>query len=124
MKLWLDRLKTMKNGPWLLALACCAAALLLLPLGKTNAVSMTEEEQRVSATLSKIAGAGDVRVSIYYVQEASAFGGGNRTPVGAVIVAEGARSARVLLELQQAVKALLGLPLESIEVLGMREAAS
>ena len=26
MKLWLDRLKTMKNGPWLLALACCAAS--------------------------------------------------------------------------------------------------
>ena len=90
MKLWLDRLKTMKNGPWLLALVCCAVALLLLPLGERNAVAMTEEEQRVSATLSRIAGAGDVRVSIYYAQEASAFGSGSRAPVGAVIVAEGA----------------------------------
>ena len=121
MKLWLDRLKTMKNGPWLLALACCAAALLLLPLGGTNAVSMTEEEQRVSATLSRIAGAGDVRVSIYYTQEASAFGGGNRTPVGAVIVAEGAGDIAVRLNLLRAAETLLGLDAHQVDVFLMEE---
>ena len=106
MKLWLDRLKTMKNGPWLLALACCAAALLLLPLGETNAVSMTEEEQRVS---------------IYYAQEASAFGGGNRTPVGALIVAEGAGDITVRLNLLRAAETLLGLDAHQVDVFLMEE---
>ena len=121
MKSWLDRLKTMKNWPWLLALLCCAAALLLFPPGGAVKASMTEEEQRVSATLSRIAGAGEVRVSIYYAQEASAFGGGNRSPVGAVIVAQGAGDIAVRLNLLRAAETLLGLDANRVDVFLMEE---
>ncbi len=121
MKSWLDRLKTMKNWPWLLALVCCAAALLLFPPGGAVKAGMTEEEQRVSATLSRIAGAGEVRVSIYYAQEASAFGGGNRSPVGAVIVAQGAGDIAVRLNLLRAAETLLGLDANRVDVFLMEE---
>ena len=121
MKSWLDRLKTMKNWPWLLALLCCAAALLLFPPGGAVKAGMTEEEQRVSATLSRIAGAGEVRVSIYYAQEASAFGGGNRSPVGAVIVAQGAGDIAVRLNLLRAAETLLGLDANQVDVFLMEE---
>ena len=94
---------------------------MLLPLGERNAVAMTEEEQRVSATLSKIAGAGDVRVSIYYAQEASAFGGGSRAPVGAVIVAEGAGDITVRLNLLRAAETLLGLDANQVDVFLMED---
>ena len=121
MKSWLDRLKTMKSAPWMLALICCAAALLLLPGGSAKPAAMTEEEQRVSATLGQIAGAGDVRVSIYYAQEASAFGGGNRTPVGAVIVAQGAGDLSVRLNLLRAAETLLGLDANQVDVFKMED---
>ena len=121
MKSWLDRLKTMKNWPWLLALLCCAAALLLFPPGGAVKAGMTEEEQRGSATLSRIAGAGEVRVSIYYAQEASAFGGGNRSPVGAVIVAQGAGDIAVRLNLLRAAETLLGLDANRVDVFLMEE---
>ena len=121
MKSWLNGLKSMKNWPWLLALLCCAAALLLLPAGGTNTAGMTEEEQRISTTLGEIAGAGDVRVSIYYAQEASAFGNGNRTPVGAVVVAEGAGDIAVRLNLLRAVETLLGLEAQRVDVFLMEE---
>ena len=121
MKLWLDKLKTMKSAPWLLALLCCAAALLLWPAGSGKPASMTEEEQRVSATLSGIAGAGEVRVSIYYAQEASAFGGGSRAPVGAVIVARGAGDLSVRLNLLRAAETLLGLDANQVDVFLMED---
>ena len=121
MKSWLDKLKTAKNWPWLLALLCCAAALLLFPPGGTGKAGMTEEEQRVSATLSRIAGAGDVRVSIYYAQEASAFGNSSRTPVGAVIVAQGAGDIAVRLNLLRAAETLLGLDANRVDVFLMEE---
>ena len=121
MKSWLDKLKTAKNWPWLLALVCCATALLLFPPGGTGKAGMTEEEQRVSATLSKIAGAGDVRVSIYYAQEASAFGNSSRTPVGAVIVAQGAGDIAVRLNLLRAAETLLGLDANRVDVFLMEE---
>ena len=121
MKSWLDKLKTAKNWPWLLALVCCAAALLLFPPGGAVKAGMTEEEQRVSATLSRIAGAGDVRVSIYYAQEASAFGDSSRTLVGAVIVAQGAGDIAVRLNLLRAAETLLGLDANRVDVFLMEE---
>ena len=116
-----DELKTIKSAPWMLALICCAAALLLWPAGSAKPASMTEEEQRVSATLGQIAGAGDVRVSIYYAQEASAFGGGNRTPVGAVVVAQGAGDLAVRLNLLRAAETLLGLNANQVDVFLMED---
>ncbi len=125
MKNWLEKIKAARMGPWMLLAAVCAAAFLLFsvnPLTKSPAVTMTEEEQRLSATLSSIAGAGEIRVSIYYAQAASAFGGtGARTPIGAVIVAQGAGDVAVRLNLLRAAETLLGLSASQVEVFPMEE---
>lgn len=121
MKDWLARFKSLRAAPWLLALFCCGMALLLLPVGNGSSAGMTEEEQRFSATLSQIAGAGSVRVSIYYAQEASAFGSAGRRPVGAVIVAQGAGDVTVKLNLLRAAETLLGLAPSQVDVFLMEE---
>ena len=118
MKKWLEAVKGMKGGVWLLLIAACALAL-LLPGSSQRKVGMTEEEQRYSATLSRIAGAGEVRISIAYAQSASSFGSGNRQPTGAVIVAQGAGNVAVRLELLRAAEALLGLSAQEVEVFAM-----
>ena len=104
----------------LCALAC-ALAWALMSLPSRGNSGMTEEEQRVSATLSRIAGAGEIRVSIYYAQAAGAFGSGGRTPVGAVIVAQGAGDVGVRLNLLRAAETLLGLSAAQVEVFPMEE---
>ena len=121
MKKWLDAVKKMKGGAWALLLAVCAAVLLLFPVSSSPAAAMTEEEQRFSATLSRIAGAGEVRVSVSYAQAASSFGSGARTPMGAVIVAQGAGDVAVRLNLTRAAEALLGLDPGAVEVFEMEE---
>lgn len=121
MKKWLDKMKTMKGGLWIALLAVCAAALLFFPFPGNQPAGMTEEEQRVSATLSRIAGAGEVRVSISYSQAASSFGASSKTPSGAVIVARGADSVEVRLNLARAAEALLGLSAREVEVFVMEE---
>ena len=118
MKRWLETVKGKKGGVWLLLIAACVSAL-LLPAASQNKTGMTEEEQRYSATLSRIAGAGEVRLSIAYAQSASSFGSGNRQPTGAVIVAQGAGSLAVRLELLRAAEALLGLGAQEVEVFAM-----
>ncbi len=119
-KKWLGWLKTARGGPWLLALCCCAAALLLLPLGSQSS-AMTQEEKRISDTLSHIAGAGSIRVSIYYAQETAAFGSGGKTPVGAGIVAQGAGDIGVRLNLMRAAQTLLGLDASQVDVFLMED---
>ncbi len=121
MKRWLEAVKGMKGGVWLLLIAACAAAL-VLPGSSQSKTAMTEEEQRYSATLSRIAGAGEVRLSIAYAQPASSFGSGSRQPTGAVIVAQGAGSVAVRLELLRAAEALLGLSAQEVEVFAMEAA--
>ena len=122
-KEWLDKIKGTKGGLWIVLLLACAAVLLLFPgTEKRSSVAMTEEEQRVSATLSRIAGAGEVRVSIYYAQEAAAFGSTSRTPVGTVIVAQGADQVAVRLNLIRAAETLLGLSAREVEVFAMEDA--
>ena len=118
MKKWLEAARGMKGGVWLLLIAVCGVAL-LLPSSSSGKTGMTEEEQRFSATLSRIAGAGEVRLSIAYAQSASSFGSGNRQPTGAVIVAQGAGSVAVRLELLRAAEALLGLTAQEVEVFAM-----
>ena len=123
MKNLLEKLKAIKGGLWIALLAACAAALLLFPgTNKPASAAMTEEEQRVSATLSRIAGAGEVRVSIYYAQEAAAFGSSAKTPVGAVIVAQGANQVAVRLNLIRAAETLLGLSAREVDVFQMEDA--
>ena len=115
---WLDQLKGVKSGALLAVLAAaCLIGTLMLP--QTPQSAMTDEEKRVSAVLSAIAGAGDTRISIYYAGEASAWTNETRRAVGAVIVSRGARDIKVKIDLMTATKALLGLPMEAIEVFMM-----
>jgi stage III sporulation protein AG len=74
----------------------------------TVSESMTLEETRLSAVLSKIEGAGRVTVMIAKSEE------GRST--GVVIVADGAGNPKVKLKLVEAAEAALGLPGSAIEV--------
>ncbi|MBR6186527.1 MAG: hypothetical protein IKQ41_09735 [Clostridia bacterium] len=121
MKSLLEKLKGWKGGVWVLVLLACAAACLLLPGGGASGPGMTEEEQRISATLSQISGAGQTRVSIYYARAASAFSGEGQSPVGAVIVSQGARDVGVRLRLMRAAQTLLGLQPGEVEVFSMED---
>ncbi len=122
MKALLEKIRGIKGGIWVLALFLCAGALLLLPKAQQSGAAMTTEEQRISATLSQIAGAGETRVSIYYAAESGGFSSAARRPAGAVAVAQGAGDVGVRLELLRALQALLGLPGEAVEVFSMEAA--
>ena len=90
---------------WIAAAAVCA--LLALALGNGGGSSDNGTEARMERILSRIEGAGRVTVML---------SGTNGAPEGAVIAASGAGDARVVLELQRAVRALTGLELEKIEI--------
>ncbi|MBQ7520630.1 MAG: hypothetical protein IJU12_09935 [Clostridia bacterium] len=124
MKNWLEKIKGLKGGAWTLLLLLCAGACLIAaqPWTSPGDAPMTEEERRLSATLSRIAGAGEVRVSIYYAQTAAVFGNsGGGSPIGAVIVAQGAGDLNVRLNLLRAAETLLGLNASQVEVFPMEE---
>lgn len=123
MKELLEKVRGLRAGTWLTLLLLLAAAGLLLPAFRETEPAMTEEEQRISATLSRIAGAGRTRLSIAYAEAESAFSSSPRTPVGAVIVAEGAGDIAVRLNLIRAAQALLGLPPGAVEVFVSEESA-
>ncbi len=105
--------------PWLLLLLLLLFVLLLSGTGSKK-TSMTEEEKRVAATLSSVAGAGNVRVTLYYEESASGFGGAKK-PVGALAVASGARDMNVRLSLTLALETLLDLEPGRVLVLEMEE---
>lgn len=96
------------------------AACLLLGQGGDNA--MTAEEKRIADTLSRVQGAGDVRLTLYYAEDGGAFSGNTKRVTGALVVAAGARNAGVRLRLTQAVETLLGLSPGSVLVLEMEDA--
>ena len=121
MRKWLERIKDLKAAPWVAVALACALAWALMSLPSRGNSGMTEEEQRVSATLARIAGAGETRVAIYYAKTASSFGGEKQTPVGAVIVARGAGNMAVRLQLQRAAETLLGLGPNAVEVFSMED---
>ena len=116
-----ERLMGMKGAPMAALLLCCLLAFGLLPGASREASGMTEEESRIAATLSRIAGAGETRVSIYYQESGGSFGQQEKTPAGAVIVARGAGDIAVRLRLFQAAETLLGLPAGRVEVFAMEE---
>lgn len=110
----LDKLKSLRRPELLLAAAVLAAGALLL--GGRAAGGESALEARMARVFSQVEGAGRVSVLLNRASD------GQRV-TGAVIVAEGADDLRVLLELQRAAKALLGLELEAVEVLDMEEAS-
>ena len=116
-----ERLMAMKGVPWIALLLCCLLALWLAPGAELDQSGMTEEESRIAATLSRIEGAGEVRVSIYYEEMGGSFGLQQKNPAGAVIVARGAGDIQVRLHLFRAAETLLGLPAARVEVFAMEE---
>ena len=90
---------------WIAAAAACA--LLALALSGGTGSGTDSDEARMERILSRIEGAGKVSVML---------SGGEDAPGGAVVAASGADDARVVLELQRAVRALTGLELEKIEI--------
>ena len=95
---------------WLyMALAAAAALCLLLGLGGSAPAGQTDEEARLARVLSAMEGAGQVEVAVFYGVEDAA-------PCGAVIVAEGADSVTVRLQLTRAVCTLLGLEAEQVDI--------
>ena len=79
--------------------------------------SGTGEEKRIAQVLSAISGAGKVEVAVYYSGAEGLAASG--APVGAVVVAEGADSMEVRLNLIRAVRTLLGLPEAAVDVFSM-----
>lgn len=111
-----EALRGARKIEWLiLTVAVAAALLLLLPSGSERADTSgeTELERRLRDTLCRIEGAGDVRVMV-------TGGEGTEEVVGVLIVAEGAEDARVQLEILRAVRTLLAIESQQIEITQMR----
>ena len=106
-----------QDRKWMLILLAALAALLLLPGDRGT---MTGEERRISQALSEMAGAGDVRVTIYYSGEEGAFGGGKQC-IGAVAVCQGAGDIAVRINIARALETLLGLEAKDVVVLKMED---
>ena len=120
MRDWLTRLRAALS---LRTLALLAAAILLLCSGMLKGESrdtQTQLEERISRTLSQVAGAGSVRVVIQTQAAVQKQSGMYETvqerPCGAVAVAQGADDPLVRLELQEALCTLLGLPASAVSI--------
>lgn len=122
MKQLMEKFKAGKLLPALFALALLGAGVFLLLPAAPASTGMTEEELRISRTLSSIQGAGDTLISIHYADESPTFGTNKKTPTGAVIVSRGANDLSVRLHLMEAAQALLGLNIQNIAVLPMEDA--
>lgn len=121
------KLRGVRNLELLVLLSALAVVALLLLNNNAQepvvAATGTALETRMEAVLSEVKGAGRVRVLLRekegtvsaFSTSASAMDGIE----GVVVVAEGADDVRVALELARAVKALLGVEMERIEVLRM-----
>lgn len=117
-------LKGSRKAPWLLALiAALLMAAIALSGGRTGETSATAEEQRIARVLSAMRGAGKVEVALYYEPSTTGTWGAasSSKPCGAVIVAQGAQDMEVRLALIRAVRTLLGLPENAVDVFKMEE---
>lgn len=101
--------------------ACAMAVLFFLLISQTGQeVSASQQERRLAQVLSSMAGAGRVEVALYYAQSASeGFSSSLSEPTGALVVAEGADDMAVRLSLIRAVRTLLGLPENAVDVFMM-----
>jgi len=113
-------LKGKKGLIWLLV-AVGIIVLIIMNGGKSSG-GMTEEEQRIARVLSAMDGAGQVKVALFYAKEAGSFAGdGAGQPTGAVVVAQGAGSMEVRLNLVRAVRTLLNLEEDAVDVFLMED---
>ena len=121
------RLRGVRGIEWLALVA--ALSLLGLALIRGNTITLREDartdlERRMEDVLGNIAGAGKVRVLVTeQASESHVYQPGDADQArvqGVLIVAEGAGSLRVRLELERAVRALLDVELADIEIVEMR----
>ena len=104
-----------KTGFWLAA--AFAVMALLLALGSGGTQTASQEEKRIAEVLSAMEGAGRVEVALFYNK--SGLTGESSAPTGAVVVAEGAQDLRVRLNLIRAMRTLLGLTENAVDVFAM-----
>ncbi|MBP3647810.1 MAG: hypothetical protein J6K55_15475 [Clostridia bacterium] len=104
-----------KTGFWLAA--AFAVMALLLALGSGGTQTASQEERRIAEVLSAMEGAGEVEVALFYSGAGSL--GESSAPTGAVVVAEGAQDLRVRLNLIRAMRTLLGLTENAVDVFAM-----
>ena len=114
------------KGKTALWLACALGILTVLTAlgGSETTDAQTRVEQRIAEVLSAITGAGKVEVALFYAQESAGALGTTQlaaVPTGAVVVAEGASDMAVRLQLIRAVRTLLGLPENAVDVFVMEE---
>ena len=107
----------------LLVIALAKGACLLLPQGGTDTAGVAStEEVRLAQVLSSMAGAGKVEIAVRWAEEAvTAVQQDSKTPVGAIVVAQGAEDVGVRLKLIRAVTTLLQLEPGAVEVFAMEQ---
>ena len=91
--------------------------------GFTSGGAQTALERRLEAVLQRIDGAGAVRVFVSEAQEWPAFSGetgGEAAVCGVLVVAEGADDVQTRLALFQAVRAVLPVEAERVEIVPMK----
>lgn len=103
-----------RTGFWLAGIFALMALMLVLGSGNTHTAS--QEERRIAEVLSAISGAGKVEVVLFYSQPDP---GESAVPTGAVVVAEGASDLSVRLNLIRAMRTLLGLSENAVDVFAM-----
>jgi hypothetical protein len=111
-----ERLRSVRHIEWVLLCMACAAVLIVMGGAQEAGGSATQLERRMESVLSCVEGAGKVRVLV------------NETPQGTVhgvlVVAQGADDLRVAMALERAVRALLNIESEQIEILGMAQSTA
>ena len=104
---------------WIIA-AAAAVLLALMMNGTDGSGTASQQEKRIADVLSAMAGAGRVEVALYYAQKEDGFVSSSASaPTGALVVAEGAGDMAVRLNLIRAVRTLLGLPENAVDVFVM-----
>ncbi len=106
--------------PLWVAAASAAILLALLMQNGRGAGTATQQEKRIAEVLSTMAGAGRVEVALFYAQENTGFAAAESSvPTGALVVAQGAGDVAVRLQLIRAVRTLLGLNENAVDVFVM-----
>lgn len=105
---------------WIIS-AAAVILLALLMMQTEDGGTASQQEKRIAEVLSAMAGAGRVEVALYYAQQdTAAFSVSSAgDPTGALVVAEGAGDMAVRLNLIRAVRTLLGLPENAVDVFVM-----
>ena len=106
---------------WIVAASAALLLALLLKAG-AGAGAATQQEKRIAEVLSTMAGAGRVEVALFFAQENTGFAATESSvPTGALVVAQGAGDVAVRLQLIRAVRTLLVLSENAVDVFVMEE---